>query len=140
MAKMACVGFVFIMFTGKIPFMSSHNMEKGKGTNNKSEKGHDNNTSTSKSPSKYQVQSSSKSDFGTPLDGEVLFTYVSKSYSQELDLKVIELTALDNQPPQPIIQARKDRVAKKKATSSQFGGEILAQPPKMPLMYHHAYN
>lgn len=114
MAKMAHVGFVIIMFIGKIPFMSSHNMEKGKGTNNKSEKGHDNNTSTSKSPSKYQVQSSRKSDFGTPLDGEVLSIYVSKFYSQELDLKVIELIAPDSQPPQPIIQARKDRVAKKR--------------------------
>jgi hypothetical protein len=31
MAKMAHVGFVLIMFIGKIPLMSSYNVEKGKG-------------------------------------------------------------------------------------------------------------
>jgi len=61
--------------------MPSYVVEKGKGINNNSEKGHDNNTSTSKSPSKSQAQSLSKSDFRTPLDGEVLSTYVGKSYS-----------------------------------------------------------
>jgi hypothetical protein len=61
--------------------MPSYDVEKGKGIDYNSEKGHDNNTSTSKSPSKSWAQSLSKNDFGMPLDGEVLSTYVGKSYS-----------------------------------------------------------
>jgi hypothetical protein len=124
----------------KIPLMSSYDVEKGKGTYNNSEKGHDSNISTSRSPSKSRAQSSSNSDSRTPSNGEVLSTYVGKSYSQEPKLKVIQLIMPDSQPPQPIIQARKDRAAKNKETSSQYGCEILAQPPKKPLTYHHAYN
>jgi hypothetical protein len=105
MGDMAHVGFVFIIFTGKIPLMSSCEVEKGKGIDTKSEKGHDNNTSTSKSHSKSRVQSSSKSDYGTPSNGEVFFTYVGKSYSQDLNLKVIGLIVLDSEPFQPIIWA-----------------------------------
>ncbi len=63
--------------------MSSYDVENGKGIDNNSEKGHDNNSSTIKSPSKYWAQSSNKSDYGTPSDGEVLSTRVGKSYSQD---------------------------------------------------------
>jgi hypothetical protein len=52
MAKMAHVGFILIIFIRKIPFVSSCDVEKGKGTYNKIEKGHDNNTNTSKYLSK----------------------------------------------------------------------------------------
>jgi hypothetical protein len=55
MAKMVHVGFVFIIFTRKIPLMSSCDVVKGKCINNKNEKGHGNNTSTRKSPSKSQA-------------------------------------------------------------------------------------
>ncbi len=65
---------------------------------------------------------------------------MGKFYSQDPYLKVIELIVPYSEPPQPIIRASKDMVAKNKTTSSQFGGEILAQQPKMPLTYHHAYN
>ncbi len=78
---MVHMGFVLIIFTRKIPLMSSYDVEKGKGTCNNSEKGHDSNTNRNKSLSKSWAQSSNKSDFGTPLDGEVLSTYVGKSYS-----------------------------------------------------------
>jgi hypothetical protein len=137
MAKMVHVGFVLIIFTKKIPLMSSYGVEKGKGTYNNNENGHDSKINTRKSLSKSRTQSSNKGDFGTPSDGEVFFTYVGKYFSQDLDLdlKVIGLIFPYSQPPQPIIQAQKDR-----ATSSQYSGEILVQPPKMPLTYHHAYN